>query len=59
MEREESLGSAPLNSEVETTFPAPGLILNELYQLYKSKTDTNERNLAIIDYIRLIFHNIR
>jgi len=44
---------------VDSIFPAPGLILNELYQLYNSKSNLDERNSAIIDYIRLILQNIR
>jgi len=35
------------------------LILNEFYQLYSSKSDLSDSNSAIIDYIRLIFQNIR
>jgi len=56
------LGSvASIASEIamETVFPAPDLILNELFQSYKSKNNLNERNFAILDYIRLIFQNIK
>jgi len=55
----ESSVSAPMNNGMEAIFPALGLILNELLQLYQSKANINERNLAIIDYLRLIFHNIK
>jgi len=47
------------DSGMEALFPAPGLILNELFQLYQSKANVNERNLAIIDYLRLTFHKIK
>jgi len=58
-EGESSLASASLKGRLDTVFPVPGLILNELFQLYKNKTNLNERNSAIMDYIRLIFPNIR
>jgi len=47
------------DNRMEVVFPAPGLILNELFQLYNDKSNVNERNSAIIDYIRLIFQNIK
>jgi len=55
----ESAVSAPLDSGMEAIFPAPELILNEIYHLYQSKSNINERNLAIIDYLRLIFCNTK
>jgi len=58
-ESEGSVVSASSEGRIDTVFPAPGLILNELYQLYNSKSNLNKRNSAIIDYIRLIFQNIR
>jgi len=54
-----SVASIASDIAMETIFPAPGLILNELFQLYKNKNNTNERNSTIIDYIRLIFQNIK
>jgi len=56
-EGEESLVSASSEGRMDSIFPASGLILNELYQLYNSKSDLNEKNSAIINYIRLIFQN--
>jgi len=57
-EKEESSVSVPMNGEVETVFPAPDLILNELYQVYQAKSNILERNSAIMDYLRLIFHDM-
>jgi len=54
-----SMASITSDITMETVFPAPGLILNELLQLYKSKNNLNERNFAILDYLRLIFQNIK
>jgi len=51
--------SVPMDNRMEAIFPASGLILNELLQLYQSKANINERNLAIIDYLKFIFHNIK
>jgi len=52
-------GEGSMVSDVNSIFLAPSLILNELYQLYNSKSNLSERNSAIIDYICLIFQNIR
>jgi len=38
-------------NRVEMIFPVLGLIFNELLQLYKSKSNMNERNSAIIIFI--------
>jgi len=59
IEREGSSVSIPLDNGEEAVFSTPGLILNELYQLCRAKSNINEKNSAIIDYIRLILHNIK
>jgi len=60
-DRMDSSASIVSENRVEMIFPTPGLILNELFykQLYKSKSNMNKRNSAIIDCIRLIFQNIK
>jgi len=56
---EGSISSVVTDNRVEIVFPAPGFILNEIFQLYKNKSNVNERNSAVIDYIRLIFQNLK
>jgi len=58
-EVEGSINSVVSDNRVEIVFPAPGLILNEIFQLYKNKSNVNERNSAVIDYIHLIFQNLK
>jgi len=55
---ESSSCSVVSDSRVEVVFPALGLILNELFQLFNDKSNENERNSAIIDYMILIIFDI-
>jgi len=58
-EVEGSISSIASDNRVEIVFPVPGFILNEIFQLYKNKSNVNEKNSAVIDYIRLIFQKLK
>jgi len=43
------------NNNIEEIFPAPGVIIKDLFDLYNSNKPSIERESALLNYIKLLF----
>jgi len=43
------------NINIEEVFPAPGMIVKDIFELYTSNKPTKERELALLNYVKLLF----
>jgi len=45
------------SSNIENLFPSPGVIIKDIYELYKGSESRRERDLAVLNYLNLLFGN--
>jgi len=43
------------DSNIDKLFPSPGVIIRDIYDLYKSKESKKERDFAVLNYLSLLF----
>jgi len=48
----------PEEINIETIFLSPGIIIKDLFDLYKSNKPVNKRDSVLIHYFQLLFHKI-
>jgi len=46
---------ASIATNVENLFPSPGIIIRDIYDIFKANKPMRERDSAIINYIKLLF----
>jgi len=46
-------------TNVEKLFPSPGVIIKDIYEIFKANKPTRERDSAVINYIKLLFQKLK
>jgi len=46
-----------LGSSIDSLFPSPGIVMKDLYEIYKSNRIVRERDSAVLNYLNLLFRN--
>jgi len=54
----DSIGGDPkITSSIENLFPCPGVIIKDIYELFKADKSKRERDFAVLNYLNLLFKN--
>jgi len=56
--REEGDTALNSNASIDNLFPAPGIIVKDIYDIYKSNKLIRERDSAVLNYLNLLFRKI-
>jgi len=43
---------------IEEVFPAPDVIIRDLFELYKDNKKVKEKDLALLNYVKLLFNRL-
>jgi len=46
-----------LGASIDSLFPSPGIVMKDLYEIYKSNRIMRERDSAVLNYLNLLFRN--
>jgi len=44
-------------ASIDSLFPSPGIVMRDLYEIYKTNKIVRERDSAVLNYLNLLFRN--